>query len=316
MPFGMPDLLSHKKRHRLLLVLLLCLWGCTPEPMETHLLLPVAFTNVPKGMIVTHVRADKIEIRIKADPRLIERINDNPIHYPADLYTDLDIDPAGATESIGPGYYMLPVDKRRIPMDPAITILEITPSYLGVRLEKEITREFKIEVPCSGDPPEGLIALVPAPDPSTVTLSGAESVISEIQVVKTRPVDLTRARESFKKEVPLDLEASRHITSDLPIIVVSVPIQEKQVEKSIEHLSIQIRNCPYSARVEPNVMTITVKGPYSIIHTKDTLDRIFVFLDLDGMGPGVYARHTYINIPVGLSMTRSDPRVFTVTIEK
>jgi hypothetical protein len=34
------------------------------------------------------------------------------------------------------------------------------------------------------------------------------------------------------------------------------------------------------------------------------------------MEPGVYARHTYINIPVGLTMTRSDPRVFTVTIEK
>ncbi len=316
MPSGMPDLGIHKKHSLFLLILLLCFWGCAPEPLETHLLLPVKFTNVPKGMIVTQSRTDKIEIRIKADPRLIQKINDNPIHYPADLYTDLDIDPAGATDSIGPGYYMLPVDKRRIPMDPAITILEISPSYLGVHLEKEITREFKIKVPCSGDPPEGLIALVPAPDPSTVTLSGAESVINGIQALKTRPVDLTQAKESFKKEVPLDLEASRHITSELPIIVVSVQIQEKQVEKSIEHLPIQIRNCPYSARIEPDVMTITVKGPYSIIHNAETLDRIVAFLDLKGMGPGVYARHTYINIPVGLTMTRSDPRVFTVTIEK
>ena len=316
MPSGMPDLQNHKKCFPFLLILLLCLWGCTPEPLETHLLLPVEFANVPKGMIVTQFRTDKIEIHIKADPRLIERINDKPIHYPADLYTDLDIDPAGATESIGPGYYMLPVDKRRIPMDPAITILEISPSYLGVRLEKEIAREFKIEVPCSGDPLEGFIALAPAPDPSSVTLSGAESVINDIQVLKTRPVDLTHAKDSFKKEVPLDLESSRHITSDLPIIVVSVQIQEKQVEKSIEHLPIQIRNCAYSARVEPDVMTIAVKGPYSIIHAKETLDRIFAFLDLDGMAPGVYARHTYINIPVGLTMTRSDPQVFTVTIEK
>jgi hypothetical protein len=313
----MPDLGHHKKSFYVLsILLLLSVWSCAPEPLETHLLLPVEFANVPKGMIVTQYRTDKIEIHIQGDPRLIEALTGKPVHYPADLYTDLDIDPAGASESIGPGYYMLPVDKRRIPIDPAITILEISPSYLGVRLENEITREFKIDVPYSGDLPEGLIALSPAPDPASVTLTGAESVIKDIEVLKTRPVDLTQAGESFKKEVPLDLQAPRYVTADTQIIVVSVQIQEKQVETTIENLPIQIRNCPFSARIEPDVMTIAIKGPYSIIHDKNTLDQIYAFLDLEGTGPGVYARHTIINIPVGLTMTRSDPQVFTVTIEK
>ena len=312
----MPDLRHHKPFYRLLTLLLLSVWSCAPEPVETHLLLPVEFANVPRGMIVTQYRTDKIEIHIQGDPRLIEMISDNPIHYPADLYTDLDIDPAGASESIGPGYYMLPVDKRRIPMDPAITILEISPSYLGVRLEKEVAREFKVEVPFSGELPEGLIAFAPKTDPTTVVLSGAESLINEIQVLKTRPVDLTNARESFKKEVPLDIDSPRLVAADSPIIVVSVQIQEAQVETSIEGIPVQIRNSSFSARIEPEVMTITVKGPYSIVHNKQTLERIYAFVDLEGMKPGVYARHSYINIPVGLTMTRSDPRVFTVTIEK
>jgi YbbR domain-containing protein len=141
-------------------------------------------------------------------------------------------------------------------------------------------------------------------------------LINEIQVLKTRPVDLTNARESFKKEMPLDIDSTRLVTADSPIIVVSVQIQEAQVEKSIEHIPVQIRNSSFSARIEPEVMTIAIKGPYSIIHNKETLDRIYAFVDLEGMTPGVYARHSYINIPVGLTMTRSDPRVFTVTIEK
>jgi hypothetical protein len=315
----MHDLGHHKTRFSSFLsILLLALLSCAPDPVETHLLLPVEFTNVPRGMIVTQFRTDKIEIHIQADPRLIQKLSEKPIHYPADLYTDLDIDPAGtpASMSIGPGYYLLPVDKRRIPMDPSITILEISPSYLGVRLEKKITREFKVEVPCSGAPPEGLIALAPAPDPPSVILTGAESLIDDIQTVKTRPVDLTQARESFKKEVPLDLETPRYVTTETPIIVVSVRIQEEQVEKTIQDLPIQILNCPYAARIEPEVMTIAVKGPYSIIHNRETLDGIYAFLDLADVAPGVYARHTYINIPVGLTMTRSDPRVFTVTIEQ
>ncbi len=312
----MPDLRRHKLFYRLFTILLLSVWSCAPEPVETHLLLPVEFANVPKGMIVTQYRTDKIEIHIQGDPRLIETLKEKPIYYPADLYTDLDIDPAGASESIGPGYYMLPVEKRRIPVDPAIKILEISPSYLGVRLEKEITREFKVEVPFSGNLPEGVIALAPTTDPTSVILSGAESLINEIQVLKTRPVDLTNARESFKKEMPLDIDSTRLVTADSPIIVVSVQIQEAQVEKSIEHIPVQIRNSPFSARIEPDVMTIAIKGPYSIIHNKETLGQIYAFVDLEGMTPGVYARHSYINIPVGLTMTRSDPRVFTVTIEK
>lgn len=282
----MPDLGSNKKLF-LILLILLSVWSCAPEPLKTHLLLSVEFANVPEGMIVTQYHTDKIEIHIQGDPRLIEAFTEKPVLYPADLYTDLDIDPAGASESIGPGYYMLPVDKRRIPIDPAISILEISPSYLGVRLENEISREFKIEVPYSGDLPEGLIALSPAVDPASVTLVGAESVINDIQAVKTRPVNLTQARESFKKEVPLDLQAPRYVTADTQIIMVSVQIQEKQVETSIENLPIQIRNCSFSARIEPNVMTISVKGPYSFIHNKDTLDRIYAFLDIEGAGPGV-----------------------------
>jgi hypothetical protein len=314
----MPDPRLHKAFYIFLPILLLSFWSCAPEPVETHLLLPVEFTNVPRGMIVTQFRTDKIEIHIQADPRLIEKIGEKPMHYPADLYTDLDIDPAGTPESmsIGPGYYLLPVDKRRIPLDPAVTILEISPSYLGVRLEKRITREFKVEVPCSGAPPEGLIVLAPAPAPPSVVLTGPESVINEIQTVKTRPVDLTHARESFKKEIPLDLDPPRYVTTDTPIIVVTVRIQEEQVEKTVENLPVQILNCPFPVRIEPDIMTISLKGPYSLVHNKEALERIYAFLDLKGMKPGVYARHSFINIPVGLTMTRSDPRVFTVTIEK
>ena len=316
MPSGMPDLKIHTLFLGLALLAAFFLSGCTTEPVETHLLLPVQFSNVPEGMTVTQFRTDKIEIRIKADPRVIEKIKEKHLQYPADLYADLDIDPAGETDSIGPGYYLLPVDKRRIPVDPEITILDISPSYLGVRLENIIIRTFKIEVPYSGTLPRGFLALAPAPEPASVTLAGAESLIEQIQTLKTKPVDIADAREPIKKEVPLDLENPQLYTASSPIIVVSVQIQEEQVEKIIENLEIQIRHCPHTARIEPATITIGVRGPYGTIHNKETLGQIFAFIDLEGLKPGVYARHALINIPVGLTMTRSDPRVFTVKIEK
>jgi hypothetical protein len=38
-------------------------------------------------------------------------------------------------------------------------------------------------------------------------------------------------------------------------------------------------------------------------------------MDLEGLQPGVYARHAYIHIPVDLIMTNASPQVFTVKIE-
>lgn len=312
----MPEQKNHISGCTVFLLLFLVFSGCTTEPVETNLLLPVEFSNVPEGMVLTQFRTDKIEIRIKADPELIKKINEKHIQYPADLYTDLDIDPAGASDSIVPGHYVLPVDKKRIPVDPHITILDISPSFLSVHLEKITTRTFKVNVPYTGTPAQGYIILEPSAEPASVILSGPRSLIDDgIQVLKTKPVDLTGAQETFKKEVPLDLENPHLYSASAPIIVVTVQIQEEQVEKIIENLPIQMQNCSFTAGIEPAAITISVKGPFAAMGNRNMLDQIFAFIDLEGLSPGVYARNARINIPVGLVMTQADPRVFTVTIE-
>lgn len=289
--------------------------GCTVDPVETDLLLPVEFSNIPGNMVLTHYHTDKIEIRVQAAPRLMEQINQENIRYPADLYTDLDIDPAGASDSIGPGHYVLPVDIRRIPMDPAIRILDITPSYLSVRLEKKVTKTFKITVPYAGEPAKGHIVLAPAPEPASVDLTGAESLVNAIQDLKTKPIDLSKVDETFKKEVPLDLENPQLYSASEPIIVVTVPVQEELVEKTVENIPIQIWNSSSKVSIEPAAVSVKIKGPFASMGNKEILDQVFAFMDLKGLTAGVYARHAYINIPVDLVMTQADPQVFTVKIE-
>ncbi|MDD9303119.1 MAG: YbbR-like domain-containing protein [Desulfobacter sp.] len=309
----MPDL-KHI-RACLAFLFLFLVWGCTTEPVETHLLLPVDFSNVPEDMVLTQFHTDKIEIRIKGNPRHIEQLNKKTILYPADLYTDLEFDPAGDSDSIEQGTYLLPVDRTRIPMNPSIHILDISPSYLSVRLEKKVTRTFKVSVPYTGDPAKGHMALAPACEPSTVDLTGAQSLINKIVQLRTKPVDLGNANEAFKKEVPLDLENPLLFSSSQPMFIVTVPIQALTGTKKIENLPIQIRNSPGKASIEPAFITVEIKGPQETLGNKAVTDQIFAFMDLKGLKKGVSARHAYINIPVDLAMTHASPQVFTVKIE-
>jgi hypothetical protein len=313
MPPGMPDLKAI--RNIAFSCFLLFLFACTIEPVETDLLLPVDFSNIPEGMVLTYHHTDKIEIRIRANPRLIEMINKEPISYPADLYTDLEFDPAGDSDSIEPGAYVLPVDKTRIPMDPAIKILDINPSYLSVRLEKKITKTFKITVPYMGNPAKGHLAMEPACEPASVELTGAESLINSITQLKTKPIDINGAGEDFKKQVPLDLENPLLYSSSTTMFTVIVPIQQQMVTKTLADLPIQVWNNSSNVKIEPSVITIEIKGPFDTLGNKAILEEIYAFMDLKDLKTGVYARHAYINIPVDLVMTGADPQVFTVKIE-
>ena len=290
-------------------------FGCTIEPVETDLLLPVDFSNIPEGMVLTNHHTDKIEIKIQADPRLIELINRQTIIYPADLYTDLEFDPAGDSDSIEPGSYMLPVDKTRIPMNPAIKILNINPYFLSVRLEKKITKTFKISVPYIGEPAQGHLALEPVCEPAFVELTGAQSLINGIIELKTKPIDLTGAGEKFKKNLPLDLENPLLYSSSHTMFTVTVPVQQKMVTKKMTDIPIQVWNTTSKVKIEPSVITIEIKGPFDTLGNKAIMDQVYAFIDLKDLTTGIYARHAYINVPVDLVMTGADPQVFTVKIE-
>ncbi|MBU1341352.1 MAG: YbbR-like domain-containing protein [Proteobacteria bacterium] len=301
----------------ILFIFLIGFWfsGCTSEPVETELLLFVDFSNVPENMVLTNFHTDKIEIKIQADPKLIDRIKKENTRYPVDLYTDLEFDPAGDSDSIEPGAYLIPVEQKRIPMDPAIKILSINPSYLSVQLEKKIKKTFQITVPYIGTPAKGYIALEAATEPASMELVGAAPLIESIHELKTKPIDLTNANENFKKKIPLDLDNPSIISSLDPIIIVTVPVQQLLVSKTIENIPIQVWNSSSRVSIEPSQITIQVKGPFETLSNKEITDQIYSFIDLKGLGPGVYARHAYINIPVALMMTDAVPQVFTVKIE-
>lgn len=311
----MPDRNHPRARNLLLGLFFLFLCACTLDPVETDLLLPVDFSNVPDDMVLTYFHTDKIEIRIKGDPRRIDLLQEKNIIYQADLYTDLEFDPAGDSDSIETGTYLLPVDRTRIPLDPAITVLDISPSFLSVRLEKKITKTFKVSVPYAGTPAKGHLALAPALEPTTVDLTGAQSLINGLEVLKTKPVDLSGASETFKKEVPLDLANPLLFSSAQSMFIVTVPIQPQLGERTIEDLPIRLVNAGGRALVTPDRISIVIKGPVDILGSKAVADEIHAFMDLEGLSTGVHARHALIDLPVNLVMTGASPQVFTVKIE-
>jgi YbbR domain-containing protein len=210
---------------------------------------------------------------------------------------------------------MIPLIKKRLPIHPGIEVLDINPAYLSVKLEKKITQKFNILVPYAGKPATGYIALEAKATPAAVELTGAASIIAGIETLQTKPLDLEGMTESFKKELPLDIDKSLMITASSPVITASVKILPQLVEKKIEHLPVKALNSSGEAEITPPHITIEVKGAYDALNSTDLESQISSYIDLEGLSPGVYVRNALIDIPVGLIMIHADPEIFTVKIK-
>ncbi len=284
--------------------------------MESDLLLPVHFLSMPSNLVRIPPFTKNIEIHIKGPGRIINQsIHDN-LSYNVDLYTALASDPAGDSSRIGPGLYSIPVIKSRIALIPGIKITSIKPSFIIIKLDKMTKKRFPVIIPYTGKPASGYIALPAEAHPCEIELTGAASIINAIKFVKTKPVDITGLKETFKKEVPVDINKNYEITSSPEIIIVSVPIKEKAIFMTFKDIPVQSKNNSMKIKITPPEMEIQVKG-YANILTKQNIKKKFhIFIDLKGLGPGVYVRRAIINLPVGLILTDTRPEIFTVSITK
>ena len=289
--------------------------GCTPEPVETNLLVPVRFTSVPSQLIVTNPATEDIQIRIKGNSALVDRIESMNLEYYVDLFTELASDPAGFQSAIEPGTYTIPVIEKRIGLPRAARIMDITPSHILVKLERRAVKILPVKVPYTGKPASGHIVLPAGTDPETVRVEGAESALRGLESITSKPVELDRAENTFLKKVPLDLDET-FITPSTRIVTATVEVKKKKVVRSFDNLAVGMKNAGYPCSIVPPEMSITVKGPYDLVHQTGLKARFDIFIDLGGLKPGVYNRRSIIELPAGLLLTHASPEIFTVKIEK
>lgn len=245
----------------------------------------------------------------------MDRIHSMNIEYYVDLFTELASDPAGFRSGIEPGLYTIPVIEKRIGLPGTALIMDITPSHIRVDLERRAVKTLPVTVPYIGKPAPGHIALLAETDPETVRVEGAESTIGSLEAITTKPVELNQTESTFKKKVPLDLEDSL-ITSSTRIVTATVPVKKKKVSRSFDDLTVKVKNAFYPCSIVPPGISITVKGPYDLVHKNGLEDMLDIFIDLDGLNPGVYNRMAIIELPADLLLIRAKPEIFTVKIEK
>ena len=183
-------------------------------------------------------------------------------------------------------------------------------------IEVVVTKTAGVVAVLEGNPAPGYAVASVNLTPDRIVLKGTDAMLSAIETVKTRPLNLEAAAESFKKQVPLNLPEAIGVEPPLRIVLAEVIIKERIITRVMENIPISGRGTTDTYWIDPQTITLTVSGPESVVNSVETDPAFAVTVDMAGLSPGTHNLKAIINLPVAIKLVRISSERFSVTIEK
>ncbi len=195
----------------------------------------------------------------------------------------------------------------------------IEPGQVQTFVEVETQGKTVSVVPqIQGLPAEGFIVQQTIALPSTVIIDGPQEALDTILFVDTQTVDIEGATESISRTIELE---------SLPDGIVLIEPASNQIEvrisvgtsaatpNMIQGMSIATRNLneSFEVSIDPEVVDLSVSAPADILLSL-TPEDIDVYVDVAGLGPGVYSIVPELTLPPDVSAIVVEPDSITVLI--
>jgi len=180
---------------------------------------PIEIVGQDSGLVTVGNLPTQVEVTLRAPRSVWTRLDsqEKPIRAVVDL--------SGMSE----GDHMARVQVQ-VTEQPA-RIVAVTPSNFTVRLEPLVSRSLPIQLTLNGQPAIGYQAGTPVLDPTEALVSGAKSLIDEVDRARVT-VNLSGTRESVKQKLDVQIyNASNQPLTKLsvnpPSVLVNIPVAQQ-----------------------------------------------------------------------------------------
>lgn len=151
------------------------------------------------------------------------------LRAPASVWTTLNSDSQSVRawvdlSNLGPGVHQVPVQVQITPH--LVRLVSQDPEQLTITLDTIVTQVFPVNLLVKGEPPTGYQAQTPLLDPSEVTVTGPESLVSTVKELRVT-LDITNANKTLiKEETPLILDGEGRVINGLTVTPSSITINQ------------------------------------------------------------------------------------------
>jgi len=239
---------------------------------EMGLQVPVELQNFPRDLELTGDPVDKVEVRLRASPGVMQQLG------PSEVSAQIDLAGAGEGERI----VHLTADAIRVPF--GVTVVRITPAIITLNFERTLQKVLPVRPRVLGRPAPGHEVAEVVSEPSEIRVSGPKSRVMEVESAFTEAISVDGAQTAVVDDVNIGLEDPVLRIQGSPRVRVTARVREAQEKRTFESLVVSPRGG--AASVQPQAVRVVVRGPSGVIKRLRPGDlRPFVELSGGGAAP-------------------------------
>jgi YbbR domain-containing protein len=272
------------------------------ETKEWEIDVAATFTNLAQDLLVVDAQQQSVRLLVSATPSSFKAAESTRASCRFDL------------SGLGEGNHTIAVQAADISLPKGVSLLAPMSPKLTIRLETMSSKTVDVLAVLEGAVAPGFAVAAARLKPDRIQLTGTTAMLAPIDTVKTRPINLEGASESFKKEVPLNLPEA--IIADPPsrIVVAEIEIRERLITRVLENIPVVAKGTRAGYRIAPQGITLIISGPEAIVSKIESNPTFSVTIDLEGLAPGSHALKAAIKLPVRTTLVQVTPELFSVTI--
>ncbi len=203
--------------------------------------------------------------------------------------------------------------RESIKLPPGLSVVKVDPPAMLVSFEPRKTRSIPIEATLEGEPHSGYRVVQHSIRPESITISGAESVVNNLQRVQTERISLVGRMSSTTLNVDLAAPPNNVKYLDPPEkFEVQIEIEEIRGSRGIADRPIEIRGLVDSEyEAFPDVVYITLAGPVRLLDAYNR-DSLVPYIDVSGLNLQRQAMRkqgirVHVDPPPGLTVSEIKP---------
>lgn len=267
--------------------------------------LAIEIANRADGLVVYQKTADSVRVKVRAPQASWDQLRPASFRVAADL------------KSLDTGLHQVPLTVQVT--DPRVTVIEVEPAEVGVRLERVKSREFEVHGDVIDAAPLGYINKPPVMSPMTVTVTGPAVLVDQVSEA-VADIFLRGAKAPFERESVVVLRDGQGKPVPGVTVAPASVLVKVQIEQRVGYKDVSLKTV-LKGNVAPGywISNIVVSpSTATIVGSAEALAKIPGFvetlpIDVEAATTDV-SKRAVLALPEGVTMLNSDGVTVQVSI--
>ena len=199
----------------------------------------------PEGLVRTQEVPKTLVVTLRGPQGLVRNLDSGHLRYKVDL----------AERELG----HVSVDfsaKNLAGLPDGVTVVQVSPPAVDIELDRELEREVKVKETVIGDVAAGFRKGKVTVSPSTIQITGPQSLVRQISEMATDVVDINGLTETTSFDIAMAIKERTVSIADNQSVTVTVEVSPIIVKKTFNDVPVMTRGKGWKPRDDTAVVTL------------------------------------------------------------